>query len=85
MLREGRLDLAQGVNLEQLQSGLADSLEALELVASHDALSAAQRLVRMIRPWDAAYWETDRSAEWGALGAFRDACRRDLFGDVPLY
>ena len=81
-LRDGRLHQPSGVSLDQLKADLEDALVGLELIASADALRAGQGLVRMIRPWDTAYWERDRADEWRALGRYRDACREDLFGDL---
>jgi hypothetical protein len=81
-LIEGCLDVPNKVNVDDLKGDLERSLLALELMATDDALHAAQALVRMIGPSEATDWDTDRSAEWAALGTFRNACRRDLLGET---
>lgn len=59
-LTDGRIDPPDGVNLDDLKAELEHSMLALELLASDGALRAAQSLVRLIRLWDVAYWETNR-------------------------
>lgn len=67
-------------NVDGIQADLEDALLGLELLASDEALRAAQDLVRMIRPQDPSFSDGDRADEWRALGLYREVCRRDLFG-----
>lgn len=69
------------LEIGKLKDELEDSVVALELVASEESLMAAQKLVRMLRPWFVDYIKPNSDEEWHALGVFRNACRRDLFDD----